>query len=368
MDDAGRVRSLLTLAAEPPGPPVLEPGPDLVRRARRRQREHRELAAVGAVVAILALATPLAALRESGGPALVAEPASVPAPLHAAAPVLRNHGGPFPPQQTACRFADVGGAAEMTGSAYGLLGVVRLHGAQCSLRVDPRSITLLDGAGRPLGVPVRAEPNVNPGATFRPDFAQGSGDVTVGFAWRGSWCGPPAARLRMTVGASPKTAVVVPLAGRSPPCSSDTAAAGYVVPGLVGGTNDAVQTAPPAWAVLRATLELPPTARGDQDIRYRVLIRNTGTVPVALSPCPDFATLISGNVLASAHGAAGYQIIGGYGVPGDTLPCGRVLPAGASLKVPLRFDYEAGPYAPGVVRVEWAMAGVPTASSTVRVR
>lgn len=375
MDDAERAHQLLTIAAEPPGPPVLPLGLDLVRRARRRRRLRQQGAVAMAVLTTAAVATPLAVIHGRSGPVRLAErsepprlraPSTLPREFGAAAPVLgpvRGVAGPM--QQPYCRAADVVGSAELLASPYGALGIVRLRGDKCSLEVDPGSITLLDSAGRPLAVPVRDEANRNPGRVIRPDVAQAAGEVTVGFAWRGSWCGSPADRLRLVAVAKParaRTVVTVPLKGRSPACAEPGRAPGYLVPGLVGRPDSPVQPPPPAWAALRATVELPRTAGGDEPVSYHVVLQNTGDRPVTLSPCPDYSTLIAGSVLASSHGAAG----GLVATEGGKLPCGRVLPPGGSLQVVLASSY--GPYAKGVVHIEWAMAGVPTATGQVRIR
>lgn len=186
--------------------------------------------------------------------------------------------------------------------------------------------------------------------------------MAVGFAWRGSWCGSPAARLRLTAvdGATGgRTVVSVPLTGGSPSCAASRAGSGYIVPGLIGGPESPVQPAPPAWVSLRATIELPATARGDEPVSYRIRLENTGDRPVTLSPCPAFSTLHWGNALSG-----GLQVIGG----GGELPCGRVIVPAGVLQVPLTFDARQNPYGRGVVQVEWAMAGVPTAEGRVRIR
>lgn len=365
MDDAERVQQVLTIAAEPPGPPVSPPGPRFIRRARVYRRHRHQFAMAMAMLITLAVAVPLALFYGSRSPTPVAAPSQPPRAFGAAAPLQRLVHGPATPQQRDCRSADVRGGAELRPAPNGVLGVVELRGDKCSLDVDPASITLLDRAGRPLGVSVHPEPNPNPGRAVRPDIAAAYGVVAVGFGWRGSWCGAPAGRLRLAaLGRSARArTLVVPVTGSSPSC--DGQGSGYVVPGLVDRPDQPVQTAPPAWAVLHATVELPATARGDHFINYRVLLQNRGERPVTLSPCPDYSTSVSGAVLASPHGAAGVQ---DSEVDG-TLPCGRVLPPGGSLQVPLRIDGNRdGPYAPGQLRVQWAMAGVPTASGTVRIR
>lgn len=372
MNEAERAHQLLTVAAEPPGPQVTAPGPELVRRARRRRRARRQSAvAAVAVLAAGALVTPLALLR-AGGESPPVAPLTAPSPpepaeFGAAPPLLARPSGGVPKQQPFCQARDVQGDARLLPSRYGVLGAVRLRGDKCSLRADPASVTLLDRGGRPLDVPVRSEPSPNPGELIRPDKAQAAGDVAVGFTWRGSWCGPAVAQLRLAAVAGvtgARALVTVPVTGPSPACMAGEASSGYIVPGLVGHPGSPVQPAPPAWAALRATIRLPAFARGDQPVSYRVLLQNTGNRPVTLSPCPHYSRVVAGRVQASTHGAAGDLIAG----DGGMLPCGRLLPPGGSLQVPLVLDASHGPFAPGVVRVEWAMAGVPTARGSLRIR
>lgn len=371
MDEPQRVHQLLTVAAEPPGPPVLPPGPELLARARHRHRQrHRITALATAVLAIAAVLTPAVLLRRSDRPApFAATPSSLPAEFAVAPPVLALPSGPGPPRpQPFCRAGDVTGSAELRPSPYGVVGVVRLRGHTCSLDVEPASITLLDSDGQPLAVPARGEANANPGGLPRSDLALAEGSVDVGFAWRGSWCGPTAARIRVVAVAKPvdaRTTVSLPVSGRPPVCAKDRGNSGYIVPGLVGRAHAPVQTAPPAWGALRATLELPASTRGTAErVGYRVILHNAGAQPVILSPCPYYSVVVAGRVQASSHGAAGDTV----GASGGMLPCGRLLPPGGSWSVRLVLNADYGPFAPGVVRVEWAMAGVPTATGALHIR
>lgn len=368
MDETQRAHQRLTIAADPPGPPVLAPGPELVRRARRRRRVRRHAAvAAVAVLATGGFVTPVALLNGRSHPAPVAAPSAPPPPeFGVAAPLLQGVLGPIGMQQPLCRTGAVHGTAQLLPSAAGVLGVIRLRGDKCSLRTVPATIALLDQAGRALDVPIRDEANANPGGLIRPDLAEAAGDVVVGFAWRGSWCGVPATRLRLAAVADrgARADVTVPVTGRSPACSNGQGSSGYVAPGLVGRPGDPVQPAPPAWTALHATVELPAAAREDESIDFAVLLQNTGDRPVELSPCANYWMLVSGAVLASNQGAAGLLESGNQG----KVPCGRALPPGGSLRLPLVLDVGSGPYAPGVVHVEWAMAGVPTARGELPIR
>lgn len=363
MDEAERMHQLLTIAAEPPGPPVSAPVPDLVRRARRRLRVSRQATLAAAVLTVAAVTTPLALIHSRRSPAPVAAASALPTGFGAAAPMLGFVSGPVTRQQRFCNTRDVDGSGQLLPSPYGVLALVRLRGDTCSLRVDPASIVLVAVAGQPLAVPVRTEANPNPGGLIRPDLAEAAGDVAVGFAWRGSWCGPQATAVRLAAVANEapiRTVVTVPLTGRPPQCKGNGDS--YIAPGLVGRPEAPVQPPPPAWAALQATVEMPPIAPPDEPVSYRVVLKNTGDRPVTLSPCPDYSLLVTGNVLASSHGSAALS----ESMGGGKLPCGHVLPPGGSLQVPLVLDGSSGPYR-GVVRVEWAMAGVPTARGQVRI-
>lgn len=365
MDDAERAYQLLTIAADPPGPPILAPGADLIRRARRRQSVRRASMVATAVI-VAAAAAPLALIHRTDPRLPVVAAAPLPREFGVAAPVLGPVRGPGHLPQPYCRPSEVSGRAQLLSSRYGVLAVVRLHGNRCSLRVDSASIALLDADGTRLAVPVRLEANPNPGGLIRPDLDEAAGEVGVGFAWRGSWCGPPARGVRLAavaLEAPIRTVVSVPLSGRPPSCQS-RADSSYIAPGLVGRPDAPLQPPPPAWKELRATVELPPTAPSDEHVDYRVVLKNTGDRPVELTPCPSYSMLVSGNVLASSQGAAGLLETGDQG----KVPCGRVLPPGGSLQLPLVLDVGMGPYARGVVDIEWAMAGVPTARAELRIR
>lgn len=380
MDEPERVHQLLTAAAEPPGPPIVPPGPELVLRARRRRQQRQGTAAIAtALLTVAAVVTPTALLHKSHRPApfaatrpslptQAASPSSLPE-FGVASPLLAlPFGGPAPQPQPICRAPDVAGRAELRPSPYGVVGVVQLRGHRCSLDVEAASITLLDRAGRPLAVPTRGEANANPGGLVRPDLAQAVGLVDVGFAWRGSWCGPQPASVRLVAVAEPvqaRTTVSLPVSGRPPACAKPRDDSGYIVPGLVGRPDAPVQTPPPAWGALRATLELPAsTAGSDERVSYRVVLHNAGGDPVILSPCPHYSVVVAGRTQASSHGAAGDTV----GASGGMLPCGRLLPPGGSWSVRLVLNADYGPFAPGVVRVEWAMAGVPTATGALHIR
>lgn len=338
------------------------------RPQRRRNALLVPLGTAAAVVAVLGgVVAGAAALRrpvEGSGPGFVRTPAPPVRPLYAAAPDFRSRSGPAPRQQRACTAALVHGSALAQRSTYGVLGVIRLRGTDCSLQAEPASIALLDGRGRRLGIPLINEPVVNPGHVNTAYLAQAAGAVDVGFAWRGSWCGarPRAVRLSALPGTE-RPPVTVPLTGAVPACSS-AGGPSRLVPGLVDRPGGSVQTAPPAWSPLRAGLLLPTGPTGNGVVRFRARLRNTGRQPVTLGPCPRYSLTVSGAVRASGAGAAGTVISGSEG----TLPCGRRLAPGAALDVPLTFDRRAlGPFV-GPVWFDWSIAGVPAAGGTVTVR
>lgn len=283
--------------------------------------------------------------------------ASVPGPfLSAAAPrgVVPAH-GPVPRAQRPCTAGLVSGSATTRRSTYGVLGVVRLRGRHCTLEVREETLVLLDAAGRSLGVPRRAEPLVNPGSVMRPDLAEAAGSVDVGFAWRGAWCGPRAAAVWVSALPGPGTpAVTVPLRGAVPACSPGGPS--RLVAGVLGRPGEAVQSAPPAWGALVAQLQLP-SRTGNGVLRFRVRLRNTGTETVTLDPCPRYRLNTTGT------SAGGIDISSSEG----SLPCGARLAPGGNAEFPVSYDLRGGDRT-GLLRLDWAMAGAPTASGTVRIR
>ncbi|HEV7207597.1 MAG TPA: hypothetical protein VGN54_02530, partial [Mycobacteriales bacterium] len=105
MNDREQVRSLLTLAAEPPGDPLIAPVQELVIRARvHRRRRQVALAAGLTLVAVLTVTIPVSLLTRNPRPAgIITQPALTPAPSAypttgpaSAAEIARGHWSRLP--------------------------------------------------------------------------------------------------------------------------------------------------------------------------------------------------------------------------------------------------------------------------------
>jgi hypothetical protein len=111
-----------------------------------------------------------------------------------AAPALDFAAGPGPAiEQASCVPSDVTATAQTRAIPSGVIGVVELVGAHCSLHISTSLTELLDSAGNGLAIPVDATvTTVNPALNQRTDIPLAIGIAGWGFTWRGSWCGPKA--------------------------------------------------------------------------------------------------------------------------------------------------------------------------------
>jgi hypothetical protein len=251
-------------------------------------------------------------------------------------------------------------------SANGVLGLVMLRGNGCTIETDPATIRLVGRDGHVLPVPLSRGNLTNPAGSKRPDIAEYGGNVVMGFAWTGSYCGMAATSVRVTVLTRD---VVVPLRGPVPTCRKGVASA--LVPGVLKEPGQAVEPAPVAWRALRARVVLPSTM-GQGPIPLVVVLTTSGKVPVSFAdPCPDYLATTS-----LAHGPDGHQAISVYGGGGDL--CGRALvvqPGGGltlklgTLAFPAFSDLPRTPVLPGdPVTLTWTIAGVPMATATSPIR
>ena len=262
--------------------------------------------------------------------------------------------------------------AQTRAIASGVAGVVELVGAHCSLRISAGPLELLDSAGTPLALPVnRTVVAVNPAANQRSDLPLGIGVAGWGFTWSGSWCGPKAASVVIVLdsdASQPASGsaqrIVAPLTGPAPPCLGHTAA--VLMPGVPGGPTEATLAAPLEWAGLRATISMPATTDGHTLPTAVVELQNTTAVPIAISPCPDYALDVDSSFGGGTAMQAGR---GALTCP----PSARVVPAHGAIS----YHLDAQPFdggGPGgganpgsIVTARFAIAGIPTARATLRV-
>jgi hypothetical protein len=362
---------------------------DAVVAVGRRWRRRRTTAAAGLTAVVVAsVVVGAVALATGGGDArgprpVTALPTAVPSgdsttipdsAFRVAPPELQvMHGGPaleHPP----CRSADVTAVAELRRAADSVVGVVSMRAEGCSLYVDPGLTELLDARGRRLALHLDAQPlAVNPPLNPRPELSLATGVGAWGFAWPGSWCGARAASAVMSLrdGRLPTShaldRLVVPLHGSQPECSGRSDA--VLVAGVLGRPDQPVLPAVRAWGELRATLSVPPAAAYNGVVDHLVAtIRNPSDRPVALDPCPVFA------VMTVSADTAGTEFDSGEG--GLVCSGGDVVPAHGEIQLALAPQHygggsplgHGGTASGGAVTVQFAMAGVPTASATTTVR
>ena len=257
-------------------------------------------------------------------------------------------------------------SASLTRAVDGVLGLISVTGRHCSLSVDVTGIRLLGAGGRGLAVPAGTGDTVNMAGSLGSDYAQAAGSVRVGFAWTGSYCGPPARSVQIP--ALPAV-LRIPLTGTAPSCQkmSDS----RLISGVVGRSGSPVEPASRAWTSLRARLVLPHVVRPGS-IPASVVLRNSSDVAVSLAaPCPTVAAAVT-MPLVPSHGYGGTSGQDGV-VGGDLCRTAISVPARSSLTVPLpalitapedpRNPWEKG----GTLSVDWAIAGLPTAHATATI-
>jgi hypothetical protein len=318
------------------------------------------------LVAGAAFAAVVACSSSATRPVTVALPGPDRAYAVAAPPDTSTGGGAVPKPPDCAPNAPLQTSATTRVAAGGVVGLVTLRASGCALEVDASSIRLVGRGGEALPVVLSHGNPVNPAGSKRPDIAQYAGNVLMGFAWSGSYCGQQAISVRVTI-VSRK--VLIPFQGPVPSCRKGVS--GTLVPGVLKEPGQAVEPAPVAWGALRARVVLP-AATGQAPIPLVVVITNAGKVPVSLAdPCPDYLTTTS-----LAHGKAGHQAISVYGGGGDL--CGHPLVVKPGVPLTLKLgtlafpafsDLPRTPTLPGdPVTVTWSMAGVPEASATTHIR
>jgi hypothetical protein len=314
------------------------------------------LAAVAVVVATMA------ACGQSGSPPVPSQtPAKTVFPVlgrtyAAAAPPDRSSGGGAMPRSAPCYAVSTRMSAVTAANEFGVLGVITLTKAGCTLEVDATHLRLLTADGKRVDVTPSAGNPTNPAASKRPDIAEYAGEVRIGFAWTGSYCGPVAAKVQLPVNGHPTT---IALHGPAPHC--DENGHSQLVPGTVNGLKSPVEPAPAAWSALRARVMLPARVPRSP-IPLTVVLSNASRSDISLAgPCPYYNTTTS----LFSHGYESLILGGG----GDL--CGKafVVPAGKSLTLHLGTlpfpEYSDLPRTlvrtGDPVMVTWEMAGVPTA-------
>jgi len=358
-------------------------------RLRRRQR--RAFAATSSALGVVAVIVAAVVFASGGGPSRSSTAAPSPSPsassgtapsdasFRVAAPILSAPSGPAPSAHPACRSGDVTARATLQSTPYGVIGVVEMHGTNCSLHIATGPSQLLNAARQVIvaATPASGERVQNPPGNWRPDLALYAGDAAWGFAWRGSWCGPPAAYVVVPMQDTPISPaalprsyglLVVPLTGPQLGCQGQSHS--NLVRGVPGGVDAPVQSPPGEWTQgLRVSLSVPPNAASNGVIDGIIaVIRNHSSAPISLSPCPYYELDTGETDRRGSERDSGRAAL----TPCDT---STVVPANGELRFALPpTEYGGGsPLGNGgaasgsQVQIAFAIAGVPTATATTRV-
>jgi hypothetical protein len=294
---------------------------------------------------------------------------SQPAPdrgVAVAAPVVDPPSGPAGQRQRPCTAKDLVSSASLSPAVDGVLGVISIAGTHCSLSVDVTRIRLLGADGRVLAVPAGSADMTNPAESVRPDLAEDVGAVRVGFAWTGSYCGPPARSVEIP--ALPAV-IRIPLRGASATCRN--ASTSRLIPGVVDAPGSPVEPAPRAWTSLRVRLVLPKVVRPGA-IPASVVLTNSADVAVSLAaPCPTTSAAVMMPLVPSQGYGGNFGQDGAFA--GDLCRSAISVPAKGSVTVALphlitppedpRNPWQKG----GKLSVDWFIAGVPTAHATATI-
>lgn len=303
----------------------------------------------------------------TSSPASLGSPPAPDRGFAVAAPVIDPPAGPGPGQrQPGCTAKDLTTSARLAPAVDGVLGVISIAGTHCSPSVDVTRIRLLGADGRVLAVPPGVADMTNPAESLRPDLAEDTGAVRVGFAWTGSYCGAPARSVEIP--ALPAV-VRIPLSGASPACRKVSSS--RLIPGVVDFPNAPVEPAPRAWSSLRARLVLPKVVRPGA-IPASVVLTNFADRAVSMAaPCPTVTAAVTMPLVPSGGYGGNFGQDGAVG--GDLCRTPIVVPAKGSVTVALpnlvtppedsRNPWRKG----GTLSVDWAIAGLPTVHATATI-
>jgi hypothetical protein len=328
-------------------------------------------AAVAAVAVGIALAThQVAAFRPSvpHGPAVPPPPDKFSAREFRMAPPpqLVIGGAPFP--RATCTPQQIRATAATRRTDGGVLGVIHFIGTvvshrdgvaeRCTLPIAHGPSALIGADGRRLTVPLSGGDRTSRPENPRSDLPLIDGNAIWGFAWLGSYCGPPARAIEIPLHHDREASLRVPLYGPQPVCKP-SAGPSMLIDGVAGGPGQPVQPPRPEYASLRLTGRIEAGTTSDQLAPIDLTLLTIGNAPVILDPCPAYA----GRDSATAKtGGFGGPINSGY------LPCTRhaaVIRPGHPLRwtIPPSSFMQSGPGSgaiPGsIVDVELGIAGVP---------
>lgn len=320
--------------------------------ARRRKTVHVGLTLATAAAAVT---VPLAVLATGGAPAGVTTaprfPASEPAGVafRVAPPPMLIIGGEYLPRRT-CTPAEIHGTASLQPAQGGDLGVVTVYATGCDIHLGPITPTLLDADRRSLGVPVVSDSDHANAAMFNGWVPPRS----FGFAWDGSWCGPPARYIQVPL---TDGSLTLPLTGSPPACFGGSHS--RIVPGVKGYPNTPVQAAPPEWDSLRVQVHVAPVTTGPALQDFQLTFANSTHQPIALNPVPTFCVGIHDGYGDGTDCQAfqplpvpsGTPVVPAHGTWQANLPPQSISDSWQNLRT-------------HTLTVTFAVAGIPTATTT----
>jgi hypothetical protein len=341
------------------------------------ERRKRLLAAALAAAAVAAVAIgvslaghQLAAHPQPGtrGPAVPPPPDKFSAREFRMAPPPQLVIGGITFRRATCMPQQIRATAATRRTGGGVLGVIRFIGAvvshrdgvaeRCTLPIARGPSALIAADGRHLKVPLSSGDRTSRPENPRADIPLTVGKAIWGFAWLGSYCGPPARAIEVPLHYAREGSLRVPLSGPQPPCKP-SAGASMLIDGVAGGPGQPVQPPRPEYSNLRLTGQIEPGTTGDQLAPIDLTLRTVGSAPVTLDPCPAYA----GRDYGTAH-------TGGFSAPISTgyLPCTKhaaVIRSGHPLHwtIPATSFMQSGPGSAAIpgstVYVQLGIAGVP---------
>jgi hypothetical protein len=372
MDTFERGLATAIKAVTPEPPAEIDPAQITSARPSRRRAAILAPIAAGVLVAgtaagLIAVANRDGSVRPPGSPATSAAPTPRPKPpagshnveFRMAPPPQEVIGPPYGPSP-ACAAEQITAVAATRRTAGGVLGVVRLRGAvvkhqfghpvRCNLRIRRGPTALVGTDGRRLDIPLAPGDETNQPANPRADIPLHYGDAIWGFAWFGSYCGPPPGAIEIHANSQ---VIRAPLSGPQPSCGA-AGESSSLIDGIAGAPGEPVQPPRPEYSQLRLTARIRPGTTLYQLAPIDFTLRAVGSGPVILDPCPAYAGSYEGQ---ARDGGFGATIGTGY------LPCtghGVVVDPGQPLHFTVHPNtLDEKPMRGSKVRVDVGIAGVP---------
>ena len=376
MNDLGDRLARVLNEAVPEPPRQLDPAAIRATPAHR-ERRNRGLAAALAAAAVAAVAIGVSLAGQqltmhqqpgTHGPVVPPAPGKFSAREYRMAPPPQFETGGLTIPRATCTPQQIRATAATRRTDGGVLGVIHFIGAvvshrdgvalRCTLPIAPGPSALIGADGRHLKVPLSRGDRISRPENPHPWVALADGQASWGFAWLGSYCGPPARAIEVPFHHARGGSLRILLHGPQPGCKP-AAGASTLIDGVVGFPGQPVQPPRPEYSSLRLSGQIEPGTTGDQLAPIHLTLRTVGSGPVTLDPCPAYAGRDGG----TAHtGGFSAPISAGY------LPCTKhaaVIRPGYPLHwtIPATSFMQSGPGSAAIpgstIDVELGIAGVP---------